>query len=125
MSLKIAIAAAALALFASPALVASPALAQMADLTGMDLNAVNDAWNRGQDEEMDQLTGTIVARNIMDPQVQAVIASGACGTGSAEQLAYVYAATGGCTQGGYETFNGVTEDIIQRDRQFYGALTGN
>lgn len=111
-----------LASLAIAAVLTAPAVAQMPDFTNLDINGMNDDFNRSQNGQMDAMTAAMIQENLTNPYAQRVIASGACGSGTPEQLAYIYGATGGCSQQGFDRFNGDTENIITRENQFNDAL---
>ena len=118
------------ALAAGFASLALPAQAQ--NFLGTNLTAMNDAFNARLNAAMSANQNRIVSRNMADPRVMAAWRSGACGQGlSAQQVAYVYAATGGCTPQGRaywaqnEAQNRGNEQMaLQRYRAAQGNFAG-
>jgi hypothetical protein len=87
-------------------LLALSASAFAQDFTNMDITGMYNSWAAGQNAQMDAQTQQIIYQVLQDPRFQSMYqqyqASG--GTASPEQYAYSYAATGGFTPQGMQTY---------------------
>jgi hypothetical protein len=94
------------------------------DFTRMDINGMNNAFNARLNAAATTTTNSIVSSNLRNPQVQAMyrqhVAQG--GQYSAEQFAYMYAATGGFTPQGTAYFQATENRNRAAEMNAYNGL---
>ena len=114
---------AAAALIAASALAGAPAQAQ--NFLGMDLNRMNDDFNRRQNEQIVNRQYQIQQSVLNNPQAMAAYRAGVCGPGlTPQQFAYKYAALGGCTPQGYGNYMATSNGIAQQQANAWAGYQG-
>lgn len=114
-------------LAAAASMMAAAGAASAQDFTQMDITQMYGDWAAGQNYQMQGIQDNIVSSNMNNPQVIAMynqaVASGF--TGSLEQYAYNYAATGGFqnVQGYYNTSNSIVNAEKNAWAGYQGAVT--
>jgi hypothetical protein len=104
---------------------AAAGAASAQDFTQMDITGAYNNWAAGQNYQMQSGLNDIISQNMQNPQVIAMynqsVASGQF-SGSLEQFAYNYAATGGFqnVQGYYNTSN----DIVNKEKNAWAGYQG-